>query len=75
MASSTISFMGQDFDRTALSQQLIDYIETFNRVTTAPEGTNPDDRDFHFRMNQAVQTFGDNAVIDQINYLLSLSGQ
>ncbi len=70
MDSSTITFLGQTFNRSDFDSTLINYIDTFNAVIGAPSKT-PDDNDYLFRMSQAMQTFGDQAVINQINFLIN----
>lgn len=70
--ASTITFLGQTFNRADLDQVLINYIDTYNQVANAPKGKSPMDNDFHFRLIQAQQTFGNDAVVDQIQYLISL---
>ncbi len=74
MESTTITFLGQVFNREDLSSELVNYIETYNAVIGAPNSKTPDDNDYFFRMSQAMQTFGDQAVIDQIDFLISVSG-
>jgi len=68
--STTITFLGQTFNRADLSQELINYIQTYNEVDAAPKTKSPDDNDFHFRMNQALQMFGDPVVVEQIQIFI-----
>lgn len=68
--SDTITFLDQTFNRADLTDTLIDYIETYNNVMSAPRGKAPEDTDYEFRMNQALQMFGDEAVVDGINLLI-----
>lgn len=68
--STTITFLGQTFQRADLSEELINYIETYNAVDAAPKTKGPDDNDFNFRMIQALQMFGDPVVVEQIQLFI-----
>lgn len=67
---STITFLDQTFNRDDLSEAIISYIETYNRVVNAARNKDPDDRDYDFRMNQALQMFGNEEVIAGIELLI-----
>ncbi len=68
---STIIFDGIEYDRDILPEALINYIETYLRATTNPTQKTPDDTDYDFRMNQAMQMFGEPLVVIEINKLIS----
>lgn len=68
--SNTITFLDQTFNRDELTDTLINYIETYNTVMAAPRSKGPNDRDYQFRMNQALQMFGDEEVVAGINLLI-----
>lgn len=69
--SDTITFLDQTFNRADLTDSLINYIETYNAVIAAPKSRSSEDRDYEFRMNQALQMFGNEAVVGGINLLIT----
>lgn len=70
MASTTITFLGTTYNRADLPQTIINYIETYNRAIAKSSQKSPSDTDFDFRMTQALQMFGDPAVIAGIQLLI-----
>jgi len=66
----TITFLGTTYNRSDLPEAIISYIETYNRSITKSSQKTPDDTDFDFRMTQALQMFGDPAVIAGIQLLI-----
>lgn len=67
---SIVTFLGQEFNTTDLSPTVLNYINTYNSVTTGQKQKTPDDRDYEFRMNQALQMFGDDAVVAAVQTLI-----
>lgn len=63
---STVTFLGQEFDTNDLSDPVLNYINTYNAVIGGQHQKAASDRDYHFRMNQALQMFGNQAVVDGI---------
>ena len=67
---STVTFLGQELDTAGLSEPVLNYINTYNTVVNAPDRRGADDRDYVFRMNQALQMFGDADVVAQIQAIM-----
>ena len=67
---STVPFLGQTFTTEDLSEPVLNYINTYNAVVNGPKGKDPEDRDYQFRMNQALQMFGNEAVIAGIQLII-----
>ena len=65
-----VTFLDQTFLRSDLSETLLLYIDTYNRVTQERAIRSPNDRDYDFRMNQALQMFGNTVVTDAIQLLI-----
>ncbi len=65
-----ITFLGQEFDTDLLDEDVVNYILTYNRVIDAPRRKGADDDDFDFRMNQALQMFGNQEVVDAIQTII-----
>lgn len=70
---STITFNGVTYDRDSLPEAIVDFIETYQTTTNLPTQKTPDDTDFSFRMNQALQMFGEPLVIANIQALIDNS--
>ena len=56
--------------RVGALMTLLSYINTYNSVINAPTRRGADDRDFEFRMVQALQMFGDKEVTDGIQLII-----
>ena len=67
---STVTFLGQEFNTADLSEPVLNYINTYNAVINAPTQRGADDRDFHFRMVQALQMFGNDEVTTGIQLII-----
>ena len=67
---STVTFLGQEFNTEDLSEPVLNYINTYNSVINGPKGKSPEDRDYQFRMNQALQMFGNEAVVAGIQLII-----
>ena len=67
---STVTFLGQTFNTEDLSEPVLNYINTYNSVINAPTQRGADDRDFEFRMVQALQMFGNDEVTDGIQLII-----
>jgi len=67
---SIIYFQGEAYDENAIPESLARYIRTYNRSQNDPETKTPEDTDFDFRMNQALQMFGDDLVVNEISKLI-----
>ena len=67
---STVTFLGQTFNTADLSEPVLNYINTYNEVVNGPKGKGPEDRDYQFRRNQALQMFGNEAVIAGIQLII-----
>ena len=67
---STVTFLGQEFNTADLSEPVLNYINTYNAVIESPTRRGADDRDFEFRMVQALQMFGDKEVTDGIQVII-----
>ena len=67
---STVTFLGQEFNTEDLSKPVLDYINTYNAVIEAPTRRGADDRDFQFRMTQALQMFGSEEVTAGIQVII-----
>ena len=67
---STVTFLGQEFDTADLSEPVLNYINTYNAVLKAPTRKSANDRDFQFRMVQALQMFGNEEVTDGIQLII-----
>jgi hypothetical protein len=70
VSSQTITFLGTTYNRADLPQNIINYIETYNRNEAIAKQKNPADTDYVFRMNQALQMFGDPTVVAGIQLLI-----
>jgi len=68
---STVTFLGQTFNTADLSEPVLNYINTYNAVVNGPKGKGPSDRDYEFRMNQALQMFGNDAVVAGIQLIIT----
>lgn len=68
---STVSFLGQEFNVEDLSEPVLNYINTYNAVVNGPKAKGPSDRDYQFRMNQALQMFGNQAVTTGIQLIIA----
>ena len=67
---STVTFLGQEFNTADLSEPVLNYINTYNAVLAAPNRRGADDRDFQFRMTQALQMFGNKEVTEGIQTII-----
>lgn len=67
---STVTFLGQEFNTADLSQPVLNYINTYNLVINGPKAKTASARDFGFRMNQALQMFGDEAVVAAVQTII-----
>ena len=70
MSSEYVSFLDQNFLRSDLSDTVLNYIDTYNRVVQNPAQLSPDNNDYDFRMNQALQMFGNSVVTDAIQLII-----
>jgi len=68
----TITFQGIVYNRSDLSAELISMIETYNSSGQNVSGKTPNMTDYGFRLNQALQIFGDAKVILAIQLLIQL---
>ena len=67
---STVTFLGQEFDTADLSEPVLNYINTYNAVINLQSQKAPTDRDYQFRMTQALQMFGNDAVVAGIQLII-----
>ena len=67
---STVTFLGQEFNTADLNESVLNYINTYNELMNGPKAKRPTDRDYQFRMNQALQMFGDEAVVAGIQLII-----
>lgn len=67
---STVTFLGQEFNTADLSEPVLNYINTYNAVINAPTRKSANDRDFQFRMVQALQMFGNKEVTEGIQLII-----
>jgi len=67
----TITFKGITYARSDLSAELIILIETYNANQGAVSAKLPTDTDYKFRLNQALQIFGDPVVVLSIEILIT----
>ena len=67
---STVTFLGQEFNTEDLSEPVLNYINTYNKVINAPTKRGANGRDYEFRMVQALQMFGDDEVTQGIQIII-----
>ena len=67
---STVTFLGQEFDTADLSEPVLNYINTYNAVINGQRQKAASDRDYQFRMTQALQMFGNEAVVAGIQLII-----
>ena len=67
---STVTFLGQEFNTADLSEPVLNYINTYNEVINGQRNKTANDRDYQFRMNQALQMFGNEAVVAGIQLII-----
>ena len=63
---STVEFHGVTYVRADLPDGLLAYIDAYNQSLAASQASLSDTNDYAFRMNQALQMFGEPAVIAAI---------
>ena len=63
---STVEFHGVTYLRSDLPDTLLTYIDAYNDAVAAGQIDRSETNDYAFRMNQALQMFGEPAVIDAI---------
>ena len=63
---STVEFHGVTYLRADLPEGLLAYIDAYNQSLAASQTTLSDTNDYTFRMNQALQMFGEPAVVAAI---------
>lgn len=65
-----IFFDGKWYNVADLDPVALLYIQTYNAVTASAPNIGPDANDFNYRMQQALQMFGDPVVIESIQNLI-----
>ena len=66
----TIVFNGVTYNVADLDPVALLYIQTYNKVTGSTPIIDPNTRDYDYRMNQALQMFGDPVVTSSIQDLI-----
>lgn len=72
--SDTVEFQGTVYQRSSLPTTLLTYIDAYNDAFAARTAGADDVNDYVFRMNQALQMFGESAVTSAIEALAQAEG-
>ena len=72
--SGTVEFLGVTYDRDSLPSTLLTYMDAYNATVEARVSGPLDVNDYVFRMNQALQMFGESAVTSAIESLAQAEG-